>query len=332
MPLGQAGLGPVQMDDLQGGGRLARAIVATNGDTSQLRNDTTLREDDWERIDERVVTVATKRLVGSQDLIARGLITPIDGMRFTHARYERVSRLNEAVMSMDGQVRSPADRLVFEPDGTPLPITHIDYNINLRALEESRNGNTPLDTTSHGIAADEVSRKVEKTLFNGAGGYMYGGYAVYGYTDFPQRVTMGFGVGPWSAAARTGEEILLDVLALLQGAIDSNKFGPYGIYYSRNASTKMAEDFKANSDKSIRERIMETPELQFFKAADYLADDNVVLVNLDQDTVEMIVGLQVTPFEWTDGPGFQLNFKQAAILVPRLKSDYLGQSGVVHMS
>ena len=55
--------------------------------------------------------------------------------------------LGDALTSLDGLTRSENDRQEFTPAYAPLPITHKDFFINLRALSASRERGEALDTS-----------------------------------------------------------------------------------------------------------------------------------------------------------------------------------------
>lgn len=314
------------------GEQLLRAMEAGKGmTTAALRTLTTLRKDEWKTFDEVLIEEATIRLVGVADLIGAGLVkTVTNGMAKTVFEYEKVSDMDPATVSLDGTSRGENDRATFVLDTTPLPITHKDFFINLRTLMASRERGEPLDTTQVRLAGRLVAESVESQLF--VGGNTYGGKAIFGYTTHPDRNTAGFGVGTWSATARTGAEVLTDVLTMMSGLETDRMFGPYWLYVSRNMSTKLSEDFKANSDLTIRQRLMQVDGIQAIRVADQLTADNVVLVQATEDVVVMVEGEPLQTVQWDVQGGFHINFKAFTIQVPLIRSDKVLRSGVFHMS
>ena len=63
-----------------------------------------------------------------------------------------------------------------------------------------------------------------------------------------------------------------------------------------------------------------------------LTDDNVIMVQMTSDVVRLVVGLSITTVEWDSDGGLTKNFKVMAIMVPQIRNDQDGNSGVVHAS
>ena len=164
-------------------------------------------------------------------------------------------------------------------------------------------------------------------MFNGASSYAYGGGTIYGYTDYPNANSVTLSVN-WDASAKTGELILDDVRAMKQASIDAKHFGPFILYIPTNYETVLDDDFKSESDKTIRQRILEIANIQEVKVADKLSDNEVVLVQTTSDVVRMAEGLPIQTVEWQEGGGFTTNYKVLTIMVPQIRSDQSGNCGV----
>jgi len=317
----------------QGHGSVASRLLAANMNPAALRTNTTLRHEEWQAMDKAVLQTAKDRLVGFNDLISRGLAYDLEGngMASTVLTYEDVNDVPDAVLSMDGVTRGQNDGLNFSMNYLPLPITHKDCGFTARALAVSRNGGSPLDTTHIGLATKKVAEKVETVLFNGASSYTFGGGTLRGYTDFPSRVTGSLGTN-WAATAATGSTILDDVINMLQDAQDKHHYGPFILYVPSNFSAKLEDDFKAASDRTIRERLMAIDAIADVKVADKLTASNVVLVEMSSDTVRAVVGMQPTVVQWETQGGMEIEMKVMAILVPQIRADQEGNCGVIHYS
>ncbi len=297
-----------------------------------LRTLETLRRDEWKVFDDALVEEASIRLRGVADLISAGLTRPIpNALGKTVYEYEKVGDLQPAIVSLDGVTRSENDQLEFTDAGIPLPITHKDWYINLRRLMASRERGEALDTTHARVAGRKIAEETERMLFQG--GRTFGGLTIYGYTTHPDRNTTSFGAGgDWGQAAKTGEQILADVNTML-GIMEADRFyGPYIIYVGTGVALKLAEDFKAASDKSIKGRLMELEQLRDIRTADQMPADTVVMVQMTSDVVVMLDGEPLQTVQWDIHGGFQINFKGFQIMVPLVKSDPVGRSGIVHMA
>lgn len=324
-----------EIDGIHGGkayGNTAQRLLNNGMNVNSLRTNDTLRKDEWKELDETVVQIATQRLVGVSDLVSRGLVHNIgNGLGTTVLEYEDASNMEDAEVSMDGATQGQEDRVEFDIKSLPLPLTHKNFKINVRVLEASRKLGQSLDTTQAAIASRLVAEKVEDTLFNGLSAYTFGGGTIRGYTDHPNRNTVTLAV-QWDASAATGDTVLNDVIAMKQASIDDRHFGPWMLYIPTNYDTKMDEDFKTNSDKTIRQRVREIEGIEDVKVADKLSDDNVVLVELAPETARMVIGLQPTTVEWQTEGGMIFHFKVMSIMVPQIRTDQDLRSGIIHLS
>lgn len=314
-------------------GRWAAERFQAHGlSTDALRSYDTLRRDEWVHFLDEVVMEGMLRLRGVQDLVDRNLTRDVpNALGKTMIEFDRVSDTQDAEVSMDGISRANYDRPDFLNAQVPNVIAHKDFVLDLRTLSASRERGESLDTTQLRDAARRVAEKLEDLLVNG--GPTVAGNALRGYTTHPNRNTASFGTnGHWGASAKTGENILADVLTLKSGLEADRYYGPYAIYVPASASTKLDDDFKANSDKTIRQRVLEVDGVEQLRVIDKLATQNVLMVQLTSDVVELADGEGIQPIQWDAHGGFQLNFKVMAIQVPLVKATHSGRSGVIHMS
>lgn len=294
-----------------------------------ILNTATLRKDEWEQLDEAVIRTAQDRLTGVADLYSRNLVHRIgNGLGKTVLEYEDLSNITDAEISMDAMTPGQKDRPVYDAKYLPLPVIFKDFSYSSRILAASRNGKgQPLDTTTAAMAADRVADKIEDMLFNGASTYTYGGGTIYGYTDYPNSNSVTLSSN-WDASAKTGEQILDDVRAMKQASIEAKHYGPFILYIPTNYETILDDDFKSESDLSIRQRILKIANIQEVKVADKLSDDEVVLVQTTGEVVRMVEGLPIQTVEWEEGGGFVTNYKVLTIMIPQIRSDQAGNCGV----
>lgn len=319
----------------QGGSFVVNAFRARGFNANALRTNDVLRKDQWEHFDAAVVETAKQRLVGVADLLSRGLTYDVpEPFGRTEIRWEKQSDMDGATRSMEGLTRGRNDRVEFSADVIPFYITHKDFKLSLRHLEASRKYGDPLDTVQVEQATRVVTEDLEDALFNGAAEVKLNGNSVTGYTTHPSRNTGNFEStgGAWTGSTKTGEQILADVLSMIAFAKVDRMYGPYGLYMPSTYYNVLQKDFKAGSDKSILTRLLEIPQLEFIKESDFIGSDSVVLIQLTRDVVDMAVGEEPTLVQWDSGGGFEINFKVLSIMVPRIKADYYGRSGIVHFT
>jgi uncharacterized linocin/CFP29 family protein len=300
---------------------------------TELRTLDVLRNEEWKTFDNELILGSQERLFAVADLISAGLVKTIaNGLSKTVLEYDKVGDMDPAIVSLDGVTRSENDRLLYERAGLPLPITHKDFYLNLRALLASRTGSEPLDTTYIRVAGRKVGEMTEEMLFDG--GKIFGALPIYGYTNHPDRNTASFGTnGNWEQTAKTGENILTDVFTLVALLEADGYFGPYWLYVGgTGANLKLAGDYKAATSGTIRQRILDTGRISKIQQVDMLDDNNVVLVQPSSDVVTMVSGEPLQTVQWDVHGGFQINFKAFQIMVPLIRSDIDGNSGIAHMS
>ena len=315
-------------------GSVARQMQANGMNVQALRaNATTLRKDEWKQYDEAVLKAALRRFVGIADLERLGLTYDLQGkgMAKTVLEYETASDMGDASMNMDAVDRGDTDRPEYVLNFLPLPIVFKDFDINLRVLEASRQGGSPLDTTNAESAAEKVAERLENMLFNGASSYTFGSGTIYGYTDYPYRNTYSLGTD-W--ASDTGQNILTDVRGMKQASITDRHYGPWILYVPAAYETKMDDDYYIATDthQTIRQRILAIQGIMDVKVSDYLATGNVLLVEMAPTTVRLVKGLPITNLQWDESGGLKLCYKVMTIAVPQLRANQDGKCGIVHAS
>lgn len=310
-------------------GGVAARMLSSGFNVNALRTNGTLRKDEWIQYDTAVVEVARKRLGAVADLLSAGLRYNLsNALGTTRVEWETISDMDPADITMSGISQSQNDRVVYDLQGLPVPIVHKDFNINVRALEASRKTGQALDVTQAQYASRKVSEQIESMLFNGAT-VLGSNNTIYGYTTAPARNTGNLSAS-WLHA--TGEQIVGDILTMISALVADNMYGPYVIYVSAGVYVNMGEDYKAESDKTVLARVLEIPNIQAVRATKDLADGEVVMVQMSSDVVDMIDGLQPTTVEWESHGGFIMHFKVLAIMLPRVRNDYLEQSGIAHFT
>jgi len=310
-------------------GSVAMRLLKSGFKASALRNNDVLKFRDWIDVDSAVVAVARQRLVGVQDLISRGLTYNVaNAMGITRVEWETVSDFGDAQVNMSGVAEGINDRITYDLAALPLPIVHKDFQINIRALQASRNSGQPLDTTQVSLATRIVVERIEQMLFDGGGTYGTG-QTIYGYKTAPNAYTTALTYN-WNDPAVTGEHRVDDVLKVIAGLQAKHMYGPYLIYIPLAWYTLLGDDYKANGDRTMLERLKAIPGISDIKPSENLSATTgpLVMVQLTNDVVDMVNGIQPMAVSWPSHGGFVENFKILAIMVPRFKVDQALQSGV----
>ena len=311
--------------------------------TQQIQtNANVLRRDEWKALDEAVIAIAETRLNGVADLIASGNTYQLgNAMGTTVLEWHDTGDAMEAEMTMDGVSRTKNDRVTFQHNYLPIPIIHVDYEINSRVLATSRNMGNPLDTLSAERAARKVADKLEAMLFTNTT-YAWGETdsrsrnSIYSYINFPDRETLT--VTAWNASAKTGKGIVTDILNAKQKLINAKHYGPYQIYIPTTWETILDSDYVGStpatspSGKTIRERILAISGIKGIKVVDTLPTNNAVMVQMTPDVVRLVQGMGIQNVQWQTEGNFVNRYKVMTIQVPQIRSDRNGKTGICHIS
>jgi len=292
----------------------------------------TLRKDEWKILDEAVVQAAKQRLRVVADLRAAGLTYNIpDGMGKTVLQTERMSDITDAAISMDPAVRTEADRPEYDLINLPLPVIHKDFFLNARQIATSRNVGAPIDTTMAELAARKVAEEAEKLALGVSSTFSYGGGVIYGLKNFPNRIT--HTITAPTASNWTPATLVRQVLAMRQKSINKGYFGPWVIYNAPDWDQYLDDDYSAQKgDNTLRERLKAIQGIADVRTADYLGTGtwDIFLVQQTSDVIREVIGLDITTVQWEEMGGLRVHFKVMAIMVPQLRADFYGNTGIVH--
>lgn len=290
----------------------------------------TLRKDEWKILDDAIVMAAKERLRVVADLRGAGLTFNIpNGMGKTVLETETVSDITDATISMDPARQSEYDRPHYDITNLPLPVIHKDFYFNARQVATSRNSGASIDTTTAQLAARRVSEEAEKLVLGVSSSFAYGGGTIYGLTNFPSRLTKTMTaptLSSWTPATAVQE-----VLAMRQQSINAFHFGPFILYNSPAWDEFLDDDYSsAKGDNTLRQRIEAINGINGVRTADFLTGTQMILVQQTSDVIREVIGMDITTVQWETHGGMQLHFKVMAILVPQLRADHNGNTGIVH--
>lgn len=305
-------------------------------------NASSLRKEEWTRIDAQVQKVARLRLRAWSDLAASNLYR-VNGMAMTMLEHESMNDPGSAQVDMDALTEGKADTPLFSLQGIPLPITHGSFFYSSRTLQISRTRGSQIDTVMAEAVARRIAETIEGTVIGTITGIRYGtsafGYTntaqVYGYTNFPQRLTK------TDLTAPTGsnpEATVQDVLEMLEQMSAQNFYGPFMLYHSTDWDKYLDNDYARlggnNATMTLRERLKKIEGIQDVRRIDSLKSATnpftFILVQMTSDVAQAIEGMPMQTIQWDSRGGLQTNFKVMTIMVPRLRADGAGQCGILH--
>lgn len=308
-----------------------------NGYDIPTLNAASLRKDEWKRLDRAVMRAARQRSRAWADLSAANTISGFDGMSKTVYEYETMSDPGDAMIDMDGISEGQADSPLYQLEGIPLPITHASFHFSARQLSTSRNTGSPLDTTTAEACGRRVAETIEKmTIGMTAPSWAYGATSEYGssagkiwgYITHPDRLTKTDLTTP---DGTNGATTVDEILEMIQQASNAYHYGPFMLYHSTDWDQYMDDDYRSNDSRTLRDRIRAIEAVTDVRRLDFLTNTHtLILVQMTSEVAAAINAMDVTTVMWETRGGMQVNFKVMAIQVPLLRSDYNGNTGIVH--
>jgi hypothetical protein len=329
--------------DKDGKPKFQKALVSQMTANGMVINGpTALRKNEWIQLDQVVLRAARERLRAWSDLSAANSFGGFNGMAKLILEHETMSDPGEASVDFDGLTEARNDAPAFQLEGLPLPITHSDFWFSSRRLAVSRNTGTPLDTTMGEAAGRRVAEKIEKTLIGTVTRLTYGVTAnygraptVYGYTNFPSRLTK---TNLTTPTGSNPEVTVGDVLTMIDQLSAQNFYGPFMLYHSTDWDKYMDNDYARlggnNASMTLRDRLRAIESISDVRRLDFLkAATNpftLLLVQMTSDVARAVNGMDITTVQWEAQDGMRLNFKVMCIMVPQLRADFTGQCGILH--
>lgn len=314
--------------------------VAQQGGLSigALRALSPLPENAQKLIDQAVVKVGVERLIFAQDLLAAGLTFPVpDPLSVMELQWERMSKTGGAQRTMTPQSRGENQLPKRDIKRLPVYLTTDDFSVSIRMFQMAQRLGTPIDTTLVEDATRRVNESIEDAAINGAADVVVEGYTAYGLTNAPNANTNSNSVD-WTGAntvGTTGPAIVNDVLAMISALQADKKFGPYNLYVGTKAGNLLQGDFKVNTTDTIQSRVEQIQaggRNVVVRVADRMpglaTGTQCALVQMTSDVVQMVTGQSPTVIPWTSVDGFTLFWMVLAIMIPRIRDDYDGNSGI----
>jgi hypothetical protein len=301
----------------------------------ELRAASPLPDNAQRIVDQTVAEVGLERLVVAGDIIAAGLTFPLtDPLSVMEVAWESVSKTGGAQRTMNPSARGENQLPDRKMATIPVYLTTDDFSMGIRTLKMSERVGMPLDTTLVASATRRVNEAIEDATINGAG-ITIGAGKTPGLLNAPNANQYQL-TADWTGAnviGTTGPAMVNDILNMVGIEQADKHFGPYTVYVGTKAGLGVSGDYKANTTDTILNRILQIPGIAAVKVADQFPNNptgpQVAMVQLTSDVVDMITGQAPTVIPWTSNDGFTLFWLVMAIMIPRFRADYDGNSGIV---
>lgn len=308
----------------------------------EVYNALSMTRDSWIQIDRAVLRATRKRLRAWTDLASSSRVS-FNAMAKSTYEYQVMADFGEAVVDMNAVAEGRQDRPQVELDSIPLSITHSDFGFSEREIAISRNGGVPLDTTSAEMAGFRVAEMIEKTTIGLEAGISYGTQSagtglhrktskVYGYTNYPYRVTKTDLTTP---TGTNPEAVMTDILEMVEVMQTNGYYGPYMLYHSTPYSRFFNDDYfrtgSTSAVRTVRERLMEIEGLSDIRRLDYLTSGyQLIMAQMDPQVAQAIDGMGIVTVQWPSKGGLYTNYKVMTIKVPLLKAPANQVAGILH--
>lgn len=299
-----------------------------------VRANSPLPEDAQTVIDRIILRDALEELTLVDDLREEGLIYPLsEWLGVPELYWSAGSEVGTPVRSMSPVTR----RENFKPDRTgfrlPIFCTSMEFSVEPREQAVSERVGAPMDTANVEQAIRRENEAIEDSFFYGAGEIVVGGNTVVGVLDAPNRHDHTY-TGSEALTAKTGEEIVAEAGAMLGLLADDEQNGPINWYVPPADHLYFATtDYKANSSDTILSRLQSIEaggnrNLRVRKAARLRQTGQSVMIHMSSGVVQAVEGQAPTHLSWEEGP-FDVRHIIIACVVPRVRTNYSGQSGIV---
>jgi uncharacterized linocin/CFP29 family protein len=287
-----------------------------------------------ELIDKAVTQVALERLVIADDIDSMGLSTPLPNwLAVMNFRWQKMSKVGNAVFSMLPDVRGEDDKVDLGIDSLPIYCITSKFNLHARLFAEWERTGIPIDTTMVQQHTRRVSEAIEvSTIWGPPANFQVNNLSVPGLLTAPNgSIFIYSGNLKWDDPAKTGIEIVDDVLGMIDAEQANQMYGPYILYVGTKYGNVLNQDYKTAQVNTIttRQRILQINEISSIKVADRLPKDTALLLQLTNNVVKMIKGQSPTSLSWMEGPpGLQTRrYMVLACMIPQVIETYSGGAG-----
>jgi Family of unknown function (DUF6260) len=314
-----------------------RALIEGRITVAQFRAMRPLPENAQKLIDNAVIRVGMDRLSVVADLLAEGMTYDL-GQNFwgiTQIQWDEINEAGGAHRTMEPRARGENFIVDRQPVVIPVYLTWDSFELGIRTLSASQRAGAPLDTTLIEQATRRVNEGLEDAAINGIPVPVFGS-AVPGMLNAPNVNAFTYASNEaWDAAGKTGQEIINDVLGMIAMARADKMWGPYNLYIPGAYGVALNKNFTDGVTTfpiTVRARI---EEMIFggrnirVREADMLPANRTILMQMTSSVMDLVTGQEPTVISWDSEGGLGMNWLVLACMVPRVKSTFTDQSGIV---
>jgi hypothetical protein len=307
-----------------------RALI-DNAEKQLVNNAGSVRYEDFQRIQAKLIEVRRKTLNGVLDLMTAGLTVPED-ISTMLSGYENINEFQRAKVSMNPEALQN-NSTDFAQSWVPLPIVHQGWKIPFRQM-----GFAYKNQVGMSESARQVAEGLEEILFLGSSeikvSFQGATQSLYGYTNHPNRLTKT--IVDWTDMANRTAIITqsVEMIGQMYDAASVSQPNSVVMYVATDIWTGLQEDYSTvKGDKTLKERIEAITEISAVKPALKLAAGEVVLVEMSDRTITLAVASDIVTIPHVrESEMADQVFTTYAAMTPQIKVDRNGKTGILHAS
>lgn len=309
---------------------------------TQTANDQRLDFDEFEDKDENTLQEVRFQLGITDTLLNAGFSTDTSLARTVYVQ-ERESKWEQTgEISMDGRAKSNDDEAVLEIFGTPVTITHVDYEISARQQQQSQNFGEDIETRKARQAGRILRETEEFQTLDGWGPTVEDArgntVTMFGMRDSSVAIT-GSASGNWGTPSNVLDTIDDEILNPLETQTAENNRGPMpeeqGLwlwYHPNQRSDLRAADPRGDGNMSLMSRIERDYPYIEMQANGALDDGEIVAMVQDRRFGEVLNAQAPTNLSEEVDFGLATKYKALSSRVPFFKSTYDGVKGITYLT
>ena len=288
--------------------------------------------EEWKAIDTRLREIAASRQVGIAKLKELGLVYNLANPFASQSlEYIKTSDMHDASVNMNFKVTNETDKQAVKTANIPIPVISWRWGFDIRELQMSRLYNRPLDLQGAKVGARKIGEKLESMMF-GANATILDDKkidSIISFADSNKIATL----HNWNATGTTTTDILDDVIALKKKSIEDKHFGKWILFVAQNYEARLDDDYGVDATTKayipLMDRIKKINGILDVIVSDFLPADTVALVQMTNDTIELINGMELTTVQLMNAGGLNFEMLSFVMQTPAVKSDYDGNCGIV---
>ncbi len=300
-----------------------------SGGIAGMRRLSPYPEDIQKQIDDVVLKVNTKRLVVLEDVMAAGLVVPVDPYSALTFTWTETSRHGRAKVVEDPGGITEDHQREARPESVPLAFLVDYFSLTRRQQGISIKSGQSLQLDGLEEAVLNVNELAEFTFLNGSD-FKVGSSTVPGILTHPDRSTISFvGNKEWTDPTHSGEDKLTDLLSHKQKHLDNQQFGRFMFWVPTNYAVELDKPFAVGGEKiSVRNRLLQTEGLIDIRVADFLPDSRTLSSVMESTVIRVLDGGRPTSISWVSPNSQKLEHLIVASLTPNPRSNFEKKSGI----